>query len=274
MKSTEASRAVAERLRAAGIADAASEANLLTRAASNLDEVHFFLSPPLAEEDLERLDVLTNRRLLREPAAYITEEREFYGLNFRVSSDVLVPRPETELLVELALKHVAQTDATSVLDVGTGSGCVAVSLARHVGTTLTVTAVDASFAALSVARWNAAAHGVLVDFVRGDLASSIATAEIIVANLPYIPSLDIEDLEPEVRQWEPRSALDGGKHGLELISKLIRDCGNRLRPHLLALEVGFGQAAEVAEMVAVAGAVSDIHNDLAGIPRVVCARWS
>jgi len=273
MKATEAGRSVAQELRTAGIPDAQFEGELLIRAASGLDRVHYFAGAELDSLDMARVEELKVRRLDREPTAYITGCREFYALPFHVTSDVLVPRPETELLVEVALEQLASARGQKAIDVGTGSGCVAVAIAKHASAPTDVTGIDLSLPALKVGRRNAAANSVDVQFAQGHLAQSIRSTSVIVANLPYIPSAEIAMLEPEVGRWEPRSSLDGGGDGLDLIRSLIHDCGARLRPELLALEVGFGQAGDVSSLAAAAGADTYVLDDLAGIPRVVCARW-
>jgi release factor glutamine methyltransferase len=276
MKAIDAGHAVATRLRAAGIPDAGFEGEFLARSAGGLDRTQYFVGAELGIQELARLDTFESRRLRREPSAYITEGREFYGLPFRVSQHVLIPRPETELLVEVALEEIevsGTAGALSVVDVGTGSGCVAVAVAKSATGKAAVTGVDASSEALRVARCNAGSNETTIRFVLGDLAGSITDADIVLANLPYIPAADIQTLDPEVGQWEPRNALDGGPDGLELIRRLVDDCGARIRPCLLALEVGFGRASEVSRLAQSAGASTEVRNDLAGIQRVVCARW-
>lgn len=276
MKATEAGRAVATRLRAAGIPDAGIEGELLARTAGGLNRTQYFVGAELSPQELASLDAFAARRLLREPSAYITGQREFYGLPFRVSPHVLVPRPETELLVEVALEAIdgfSGDSAVHIVDVGAGSGCVAVAVAKTAAREVRVTGIDASIQALLVAKGNAQLNAVSVNFVLGDLAGAVRSAHIVLANLPYIPTAGLRTLDPEVSQWEPRAALDGGEDGLDIIRRLIDDCGARLRPSLLALEVGFGQAKDVARLARLAGASTEIRDDLAGIPRVVCARW-
>jgi len=276
MKATDAAHDVAARLRTAGIPDAVFEGERLARLAGGLNRTQYFVGAELGTQELSRLNAFESRRLRREPSAYITEGREFYGLPFRVSPHVLIPRPETELLVEVALEAIEASAAPGVLnvvDVGTGSGCVAVAVAKSATREVTVTAVETSIEALRVARCNADSNETTIRLVRGDLAGSINAADIFLANLPYIPAAEIPTLDPEVSRWEPRTALDGGPDGLNLIRRLIEDCGTRIRPRLLALEVGFGQAAKVAHHARDAGARTKVRNDLTGIQRVVCARW-
>ncbi len=268
---SEAAR-IAKCLTTAGVADSLFEAELLTRAAAGISRPQFFADPELTPAVSRRLDELAERRSAREPFAYITGHREFYGLEFMVSPATLIPRPETELLVEAALEELRRSPQATVVDIGTGSGAIAVAVAVH-APGASVTGVDISRHALSVARVNSQTHGATVNLFRGNLATAVAAADVILANLPYIPSTDIAGLEPEVRDWEPRLALDGGPDGLRLVRQLITDCGVRLRPRLLALELGIGQAARVARMAGQHGAQASVRRDLAGIERVVCLRW-
>ena len=264
-------------LRAAGIPDAAFEAELLVRAAGGLTRTEFFARVELSNTAQRRMDALVARRLAREPFAYIDGKREFYGLDFEVTPAVLVPRPETELLVEIGIEAVRARPGATVLDIGTGSGCVAIAVAHTLssqGVTARFIGTDLSASALAVASRNAATNGVAVEFVNSDLASAVGHTDVVLANLPYIPSAQIVWLEPEVRQWEPRLALDGGDDGLDLVRRLILDCDRRLRPTLLAVEVGAGQALAVASWSsALAGCSATVSKDLAGIERVVSFRW-
>jgi release factor glutamine methyltransferase len=264
-------RDVAGRLKHMSGDQAAIEAEVLVRHATGLTRIEFYRDAPV---EAAAVDGLMERRLAGEPTAYITGTREFFGLEFAVSSAVLIPRPETELLVELALAELAARPNATVLDVGTGSGCIAVAIAaQRAGPGPTVMS-DASLSALAVARGNAGRHGVRCGAVQAHLASAVAAADIVVANLPYVRACDIDGLAPEIRDWEPRLALDGGPDGLRLVRELADDCGQRLRPGAIFLEVGMGQANEVAALLAAAGAASvRLHRDLAGIERVVAGRW-
>lgn len=272
MNAREAAAELAPRLATAGVADAGFEAEYLVRIAAGISRTEYFRGHQMCGDARARLEAVAARRLGREPAAYIHGEREFHGLMFEVSPDVLLPRPETEMLVEIALKECALLSAPVVVDVGTGSGAIAVAVGRHL-TRARMIGVDVSMPALAVARRNAERHAAAVRFVRGDLLAALRRADVVLANLPYIPSAEIAGLEPEVRDWEPRLALDGGADGRELIRRLIDDCAARIRPRLLALEVGVGQAEAVAEHCQCRGAQTEVLLDLAGIERVVCARW-
>lgn len=263
---------IAKSLRDAGVPDSPFEAELLTRTAAGLSRPEYFADPVLSQDVRQRLAELASRRAAREPFAYITGHREFFGLDFAVSPDTLIPRPETELLVEIALEELRCAPGATVADIGAGSGAVAVSVSVN-APHATVIGVDVSPGALRVARGNANRHGAAAHFVRGNLAEAIRTPDIILANLPYIPSAEIAGLEPELRDWEPRLALDGGRDGLDLVRGLIADCAERIRPRLLALELGLGQAPEVARFGQELGAATEVRYDLAGIERVVCLRW-
>jgi release factor glutamine methyltransferase len=267
-----AARAAVPKLAAAGIEDAAFEAELLARTVAGVSRAAFFAGADFPPDANGVFDSWLERRMQREPAPYITGEREFFGRSFAVGHGVLVPRPETELLVELGLRELDSDPGAVVVEVGTGSGAVAVSLSaeRPAGCVL---ATEISPDAADFARLNARRHAPHVALLLCDLASAVKHADVVLANLPYIPTWEIEALEPEVSKWEPRVALDGGNDGFTLIRRLIDDCAGRLRPRLLALEVGFGQATAVAELLHQAGTNAWFVKDLAGIDRVVCARW-
>ncbi|MFZ5634715.1 MAG: peptide chain release factor N(5)-glutamine methyltransferase [Bacillota bacterium] len=239
---------------------------------------------PGQEEMFRRL---LERRAGGEPLAYITGHREFMGLDFLVSPAVLIPRPETELLVEKAveiLRNVRHgTEYGSLpgpvaVDVGTGSGAIAVSLAVMVGCA-GVYATDISPAALEVARQNAARHGVAerVDFRQGDLLGPLKgipgfRADLIAANLPYVPSPEIPLLMAGVRDYEPRSALDGGPDGLDQYRRLVPEAQGLLRDGgPLLVEIAPGQGAAVAGMMG-SGWQVEIFRDLAGRERLVIAQ--
>lgn len=262
-------RRIEAELASTGIVDARLEAEVLVRQATGLSRVQLYAREPAPAGACEALLPLVARRLRSEPLAYITGVREFMGHSFRVTPAVLIPRPETELLVELAIRKAH--DGELLVDVGTGSGCIAVSVALA-RPKVSVVAVDRSVAALEVARSNAAALAAPVTFACSNLATALAEADFILANLPYIPAGFIEALQPEVRS-EPRLALDGGGDGLDLVRSLLDDCARRLYPRLLALEVMAGQAEDVAKLAAATGATVDIVPDLAGIDRVVTASW-
>lgn len=272
MNAREVANAAARRLAAAGIDDARFEGELLTRESADLTRAEFFLAPEVPVDARERLDGWLDRRTAREPAQYITGHREFYGREFAVGQGVLIPRPETELLVDLALVELDADPGAVVVEVGTGSGAVAVSVAAE-RPEASVAATEISPAAIRFAALNARTHSSSLDLMLGDLAKPIRRCDVVLANLPYIPTWEIDALEPEVSRWEPRVALDGGDDGFSLIRQLVSDCAGRLRPRLLALEVGFGQADAVGQIVREQGPEPWFVKDLAGIDRIVCARW-
>ncbi len=274
MSARDTGRKIGRRLTAAGIPDAEFEAELLVRHASGLSRTEYFSGAEIPVDRRVALCPIVKRRVRREPFAYIQGTREFMGMEFVVTPAVLIPRPETELLVETAVRR-APAHAL-VAEIGTGSGCIAISVAR-LRPDLAVVASDISETALAVARENATRLDAPVTFVRGDLASHLQPAPghplVILANLPYIPSREIESLEPEVRNAEPRQALDGGDDGLDLVRRLVNDCAERLQPALLLLEVADGQADEVAQLLRESRAAAEILPDLAGIGRVVVGEW-
>ncbi len=274
MSARDLARAIQPLLEVAGIPDARIESELLVRYMGELSRSHYFAGGDFPESHRPKLFAAIERRVAREPLAYITGRRAFMGLEFQVTPAVLIPRPETELLVEEAVRR--SPAGALVCDVGTGSGCIAVSIAQ-LRPDVAVLATDISEDALAVARGNAERHGAGVAFVRGSLLSVIRCPVdrelVVVANLPYIATNEIARLEPEVRNAEPRIALDGGTGGLDLLGELIHDCAERLRPHLLLLEVAAGQAQQVAELLTKSRAEVEIKPDLVGIDRMVVAEW-
>jgi release factor glutamine methyltransferase len=225
-------------------------------------------------------DVIERRRR-REPMQYITGIQEFWGLPFRVTPDVLIPRPETELIVEQAVQRLSYLDAPLMIDLCTGSGCVAVSIARSIPQAR-IFATDRSAAALAVARENARGNGVAdrIRFVEGDLFGPFEELDldnrvhIITANPPYVRDSERPDLQPEVRDFEPGLALFAGPWGTEIAERIISDAPNYLRPGgSLIVEMGVGQAVTLRHAAERAEAFSqiDVLKDLAGIERVILA---
>lgn len=230
-------------------------------------------------EPVATFSELLERRECREPAAYLLGEWEFYGRSFSVTPAVLVPRPETEMLVEAVLRWARETCPQRIADIGTGSGIIAVTLAAEMPE-LQLFAVDLSPEALDIARQNAARHGVgeRVTFLEGNLLlplheADIASLDAVVANLPYIAEELMEGLMPEIRLFEPSLALRGGDDGLSLINRLIDDSPDLLRADgLLALEIGDGQADIVITRLATAGwAIRRTVVDYGGITRDILA---
>jgi release factor glutamine methyltransferase len=236
---------------------------------------------PLSDGELSCYKNLLKRRLAHEPTQYITGHQEFWSLDFLVNPAVLIPRPETELLVEAVLRYArgSEGQVRRILDLGTGSGVLAVVLARELPEARVV-AVDRAGAALKLARENARRQGVAerVAWVLGDLAGALAPKgifDVLVSNPPYVPTGDWEQLPPEIREHEPRLALDGGADGLEIIRGLSAAAPALLRPGgLLALEVGQGQAEQVQRLLADTGGLTPavIIPDYQRIGRVVAAR--
>jgi release factor glutamine methyltransferase len=224
-----------------------------------------------------RFAALIEQRFLGEPIQYITGEQEFYGLPFRVNDDVLIPRPETEHLVEKALELAGRFARPRIVDVGTGSGAIAVALAYKLPKTR-ITAVDISVAALDVARGNAERNGVArrIEFKESDLLAALADErfELVVSNPPYVPVGDRETLAVEVREHEPAVALFGGEGGLKLYRRLIPAAFAVLEERgWLAMEIGYGQSKAIARLMGEAGFERvEFVPDLQGIPRVVCGR--
>ncbi|HEY6412266.1 MAG TPA: peptide chain release factor N(5)-glutamine methyltransferase [Edaphobacter sp.] len=215
------------------------------------------------------------RRLKNEPIQYITGEQEFYGLTLKVTPAVLIPRPETEHLVEAVLHRLPKDQPTRIADIGTGSGAIAIALAVHLPQAH-ITAIDLSPEALKIAQENAETHNVAnrITFLQSDILASLPPNELfdaIVSNPPYIPEADHPTLHPEVRDHEPHTALFAGTEGLDIYRRLIPQVHALLKPNgLIALEIGHGQRESLATLL------SDWHNvnfvdDLQRIPRVALA---
>ena len=230
--------------------------------------------------DAVRYYAMVDRRLAGEPIQYIVGETEFYGLTFQVNRDVLIPRPETEHLVEKVMElaggfHRSLIPQPRIVDVGAGSGAIAVALAAKV-TYAEITAIDLSVAALAVARSNAKSNGVAgkIRFLEGDLLAPVAEErfEIVVSNPPYVPQGDRDGLAVEVRDFEPGLALFAGDEGLDIYRRLIPDAFAVLIPGgFVALEIGFGQSGAIEGLLAEAGFEQiEFVPDLQGIPRVAC----
>lgn len=259
-----------------GIANARLEAEWLLCAATGLDRVGLYLQydKPLNESELAAYRALVARRARREPLQHILGNQEFCGLDFVVTPDVLIPRYDTELLVLEAI--IRQPDARTVLDIGTGSGCIAVSLQKKLPLA-SVTATDVSDAALAVARNNASQHDSSIEFLLGSLFTPVTGRrfDMVVSNPPYIPTADIESLDQEVRDYDPRTALDGGYDGLDIYRSLIPVAVEHLNQGgWLMVEVGVGQAIDVVQMFRQTGRYDEpfIAVDPGKIDRVVGAR--
>jgi release factor glutamine methyltransferase len=276
----EALAAARRRLKEAGIEDSDLEAEVLLRHALGVDRARLFacLQEPLPDDAQKRFEAYVGRRLKHEPTAYITGRREFFGLELEVTPAVLIPRPETEILVEAAIEVARPRGrirrGAVMADVGTGSGAIAIALATSVPRS-DVYAIDMSPEAIAIAERNVERHGVSdrVMVLRGDLLSPLPEfVDVVIANLPYVPSADIQSLAPEVRDHEPRRALDGGPDGLDLIRRLVAEAPRYLRPNgCVCLEFGDGQAEAVVRLSreAFPGMRVQLRKDLAGRERVV-----
>jgi len=230
--------------------------------------------------ELGKFKAMIQRRSQHEPIAYITGNQPFMSLDFHVDRNVLIPRPETELLVEQVVSCSSAKGGTScqlLVDIGTGSGCIAVSLAKFLPA-IKVIGTDTSPAALAIAQKNAEMHKVAdrCEFRLGNLFEPIhERLDIIISNPPYIPSKDIEGLMTDVKDWEPRAALDGGEDGLDYIRKIIAEAPDHLTPNgILLVEIGFDQGERVKKLAETTGKYTEIKliKDLNGNDRILKAK--
>jgi release factor glutamine methyltransferase len=264
-----------------GLREAELSARMLAEHVLGWDAARYFSSSnePESSEFARHYDALVARRAAREPAAYITGRKEFWDLSFEVSRAVLIPRPETELIVEAALEQCVgeRHQNLSIADAGTGCGCLAVALAREFSHAF-VLATDISDAALDVARRNAQRHGVAdrIRFLHGNMLDAVQTSfDLIVANPPYVRRGDGPALQPEVRDYEPSVALFGGDSGFELVARVVDQAASRLRQGgSLVFEFGFGQDAAVEELIERTPGLTlvGLRRDLQGIARTAVVR--
>jgi release factor glutamine methyltransferase len=271
------------RLSEAGIATARQDAEWLLANVLGVERFALYLEPDrgLSPSERCRYAAAIARRAAHEPLQHLTGTEDFHGLRLMVGPDVLIPRPETEGLVEWALELLRDEPAWLVADVGTGSGAIACALAEQMPS-LTVFAIDRSLSALRVASRNVAALGLgdRVRLVVGDLLGPIGPTrgplDLVIANLPYIPSGVIGSLEPEVSRFEPREALDGGPDGMAAIRRLIATAPERLRPRArLMMEIGADQAGPVASLMAAEGFTAiEARRDLRGVERYIAGQWA
>jgi release factor glutamine methyltransferase len=273
--------ALTERLRQAGIDSADADARLLIAHALRIDRAELMANGDriLLDDETTAIEALAERRLRREPVARIFGRKQFWSLTLRLSPDVLVPRPETETVIEAALDAVVrdalQMEKVRILDIGTGSGALLLALLSELPNAIG-TGTDISPAALAVARANAERSN-LADrcaFVAGDAAAGVpGPFDLIVSNPPYIAHGDIASLEPEVRDFDPALALDGGTDGLDGYRAIAADARRLLAPGgRLIVELGAGQEAAVRALFTNAGLkVAAAVDDLAGIPRALAA---
>jgi len=285
-------RQAAAALAAAGSDESALEAELLLAHALGTDRTHLYqrLSDDLPPDAAAAFEALLRRRLAHEPVPYLTGRKEFFGLEFEVAPVAIIPRPETETLVELVLGFVSERGLATprIADVGVGCGAIAVSLAASLPQA-EIIAVDISADVLALARRNAERHGVAerIDFREGDLLAPLAAhpepkpggsrdssrrVDVIASNLPYVRSADFEASPPEIREHEPRLGLDGGPDGLRLIERLLRDAPRYLKPGgALFAEIGEeqGDAALSLARACFPQALSEVKQDLSGLDRVL-----
>jgi len=227
----------------------------------------------LSREEYEKYCDALDRRMNGEPLQYITGYQEFMSLNFAVTPNVLIPRQDTEILVENIIEFVGPNENVSILDIGTGSGCIAISLAYYIKSSKVI-GVDISKEALEIAKKNALNCGVeeRVIFIESNLFENVPTRkfDIIVSNPPYIPNQVINTLDRQVKDFEPKIALDGGEDGLDFYRKIVKQSVDFLKPKgLLAFEVGFDQAQDVVKIMEESFTDIKVKKDLAGIERVV-----
>ncbi len=308
MNIREALREGSRLLAAAGSDEAALEAELLLEHALGLDRVHFYqrLAEELTPQQAERFRALLDRRLAHEPTAYILGHREFFGLELEVTPAAIIPRPETETLVELVIAFARERfgeAAFTMADVGAGGGAIAVAVAHELPQAQVI-AIDVSPEALALAERNARRQGVAgrIRFVQGDLLEPLRSpstrsppirigalrlrvsggVDVIAANLPYVRTADWKRLPPEIRDHEPRGGLDGGPDGLRLIERLVEQAclpAGRRRRHLkpggaLFVEIGDDQGQATSQLArgAFPGAAVEVKPDLAGLERVLVLR--
>ncbi len=265
------------------------EARILLCEASSLTDEDFIAHPEreIPEDQESRYFAWIEKRLTGVPLAYLTGHKEFWSLSFAVGPGVLIPRPETELIIERVLELIKKSRGESIdkgaglllADMGTGSGNIAVSLAKELPKAA-IHAVDISTAALDYARQNAKAHAVRsLEFHAGDLFQPLLEEgllgqfDFIVSNPPYIPEKEWEELASDIRDFEPREALAAGEAGLDVIDRLIRGAGRFLKPGgYLVFEIGFGQKQPVLDLFTEGWGRIFCFDDLARIPRIVSAR--
>lgn len=267
------------RLTQAGIPQPDLEAEVLLRHTLKLSRAQLFArwEEEMAAEQEMRFYQVIARRQHREPAAYLVGHREFYGLDFSVDQRALIPRPESELLVEKAIELARGDSVAALADIGTGCGAIAIALAHHLPQAV-VFATDVSPPALELARFNLMKHRLVarVKLLHGDMLHPLPhPVDLIVANLPYVREDELEQLPPEVRGYEPITALNGGGDGLEAIRRLLAQVPGKLRPGgSFLLEVGVGQGEAVAALAqkSCPRAQVSLLADLAAIPRVVVAQ--
>jgi release factor glutamine methyltransferase len=254
------------------------EAEILLAHTLNVRRIELYINykKVLEEEELTRFKEMIQRRSRREPLAYITGVQPFMSIDFFVNPSVLIPRPETEKLVEIAIDIIKLSRSRRIVDIGTGNGAIALSLAKYYPN-IQVIGIDASPAAIAIAQKNAEHHNLSqrAQFIAGDMFKPLKEkVDIIVSNPPYIPTKEIQKLDTSVKEWEPREALDGGKDGLKYIRELINTAPNYLPPrgHLL-IEIGFDQGPQTKSLAENMGRYKEVKilKDINGNDRLLKA---
>ena len=269
-----------------GIENPRLDAEVLLAHSLRTNRLRLYLNydKPILKGELREYKKLIKRRTRREPLQYITGYQEFWSLNLKVTKGVLIPRPETEILVEEALKTFPQNESfdktINILELGTGSGAVAIALAKELQRG-SIVATDISDIAIKTARENAKVHGLeeQITFLKGSLfepvRERIGTFNLVISNPPYIPIEDFRDIQPEVRDFEPRISLNGGKEGLKFYRQILSQIGRYLaKDGWVILELGKGQAEKVTRLIELTGEFNptSIVKDFSGIERVVKAQ--
>jgi release factor glutamine methyltransferase len=278
----EALKEAGERLRAAFVPNDLLDAQTLLAEALGKERTYLIVNfnQRLSEGILSAFRAMVERRAAGEPLQYITGRQEFFGLDFEVTPDVLIPRPETELIVEETIRIVQQERVACpvIVDVGAGSGCIAVALARELSDARLI-AIDVSEAALRVARRNAARHRLRdrVDFIASDLLDAFVDedfADFIISNPPYVSEKEMPSLQREVRDWEPSLALTDSNDGLSFYRRLLKDAPSRLKPGgRLICEMGYTQSEKISTMIdRQVWGDARLLDDLQGIPRTIVLR--
>jgi release factor glutamine methyltransferase len=254
-----------------------NETELLFSQALGCDRLALYLNKDqyLAKQELNFISSVFERRIKGEPIQYILGKMEFMGLELNVNKDVFIPRPETEILVETALKYAAKGGALKILDLGTGSGCIAIALSKNLAY-LEIDASDISDKALAVAKENANLNRVKINFIQSDLFKGLSNKkyDIMISNPPYVAEGQISKLQPEL-QFEPRVALSGGPDGLAFYRRIILGAPDYLKRNgLLIMEIGFGQKPGIEKIFLDSGKFKPVEviKDYNNIERVIVAR--
>ncbi len=267
-------RSATAKLKALGIESARLDAEVLLAYVLNWKRLYLYVDSTknLSPAQIERYENLINQRTKKIPVAYLTGQREFMNLNFAITSDVLIPRPDTEILTQFAIENLSNFENPTFADLGTGSGAICISVLKYVKNSKAA-AVDISQDAINCAKFNAEKFGVddRVNFYVGNLFEPLRGQKFhtIISNPPYIPTKDLSKLQDEV-QREPKLALDGGIDGLDFYRRIVKDAPTFLfSGGFLAVEIGINQAAEVKNLFEKNFTDIEIFRDLAGIERVV-----